>query len=170
MDIFFTHHPELSGVAFLIEKSIRANSDIHICVLQKNAQLVIDLDYTHPTGKNTLHCVLYDRDELRKNISQEIKNSSDQRNIPSDFAKIDNRIKEPPQPILYIKFGRENYEFDDHSWAAAIAEGIIAGISGNKVEIDEVEQYKKPQLQQRGFYERNFAQKPTRNSDLFKAQ
>jgi hypothetical protein len=170
VDIFFTHHPELSGVAFLIEKSIRANSDIHICVLQKNAELVIDLDYIHSTGKNTLHCVLYDRDELRKTISQEIKNSADSRNIPSDFAKIDNRIKDPAQPTLYVKFGRENYEFDEYSWAAAVAEGIITGISGSKIEIDEIEQYKKPQMQQIGFYERNFAQEPTRNSDLFRAQ
>lgn len=169
MNIFFTYHDELSRSAFLIEQLIRNNSDIRVCVLEKNADLVINLDFTHSTGKNTLHCVLYDRDELKKNIAVNIANACRDRNIPFDFAKIDNRISAPEKSTLYIKFGRQNYEFDQASWTAAIAEGIISGINGTESKIEAIEEYKKPTAQ-KTYWERNFAQEPTRNSDLFKAQ
>lgn len=169
MNIFFTCNEELSRSAFLIEQLIRKNSDIRICVLEKTADLVINLDFTHSTGKNTLHCALYDRDELKKNISVEIANASRERNIPFDFAKIDNRISAPEKSTLYIKFGRQNYEFDESLWTAAVAEGIISGIKGAEFKVEPVEEYKKPTAQ-KTYWERNFAQEPTRNSDLFKAQ
>jgi hypothetical protein len=166
MRFFITHDDELSGVAFLIEQLVRKHSDIRPCVVERAADFIIDLGYTHSTGKNTLHCVLYDRDEFKKNLAVEITNAARERNIPCDFAKIDNRIQEPEKSTLYIKFGRQNYEFDENSWAA---EGIIAALQENRVKVEEIQQYKKP-VAQKTFYERNFAQEPTRNSDLFKAQ
>lgn len=168
MNIFFTYHDELSRSAFLIEQLVRNNSDIRICVLEKNADLVINLDFTHSTGKNTLHCVLYDRDELKKNIAVGIANACRERNVPFDFAKIDNRVSAPEKSTLYVKFGRQNYEFDQAIWTAAISEGIISGINGTESKVEPIEEYKKPTAQ-KTYWERNFAQEPTRNSDLFKA-
>jgi hypothetical protein len=169
MNIFFTYDDELSRSAFLIEQLVRKNSDIRVCVLEKTADLVINLDFTHSTGKNTLHCVLYDRDELKKNISVEIANACRDRNIPLDFAKIDNRITTPEKSTLYVKFGRQNYEFDEATWTAAVAEGIISGINGTSAKVEAINNYKPPTAQ-KTYWERNFAQEPTRNSDLFKAQ
>lgn len=167
MKIFLSYHEELSRVASLIEDAIRANSDIKFAILQKNAEIIIDLNFSDSVRKNTLHCVLYDHNKLIKSITDEIKESADARRIPADYAKIDKRVSTPETPTVYIKFGRIDYEFDDASWSSAVAEGIISGIEGPSA-IEDIKVYVKPQ-NQKTFYERNFAQEPTRNSDLFKA-
>jgi hypothetical protein len=168
VNIFVSHHEDLGRVGALIENIIRANSDIRVSILQRNANYTIDLDFAHSTGKNTLHCVLYNRDPIIKAVSDSLVDSASKRNIPNDYAKIDKRVTEPEFPTIYIKFGRENYEFDEALWASAVAEAIIAGLEGAK-DIEDVKFYQKP-VSQKTFYDRNFAQEPTRNSDLFKAE
>lgn len=168
MKIFLSYHEELSRVASLIEDAIRANSDIKFAILQKNAEVIIDLNFTDNVRKNHLHCVLYDHNKLIKSIADEIKDSCEVRDIPSDYAKIDKRVTPPETPTVYVKFGRIDYGFDEVSWSSAVAEGIISAISGPAA-IEDIKVYTKPVVQ-KTFYERNFAQEPTRNFDLLKPQ
>lgn len=165
MQVFLEYSNELSRVASYIEDLIRANSDIRMSVYKRNADFIIDLGHTPPTGKNTLHVVLYDRNEAIKSISDGIYNSGKSRGLPVDYGKIDNRVKSPDQPTVFVKFGRVNYEFDEAKWASAVAEGIMSALSGVE-NIEDMKVYQKP-TPQKTFYERNFAQEPTKNSDIF---
>lgn len=165
MKIFLKYENDLSRVANYIEDLVRGNSDIRFSVYEKTADFIIDLGYTHPTGKNSLHVVFYDRNEIIKHVSDCIYNSGKSRNIPVDYGKIDNRLTQPNQSTIYIKLGRPNYEMDEGLWASAIAEGIISALDTQK-QIEDIKVYKKPSGQ-KTIYERNFAQEPTRNSDIF---
>lgn len=164
MKIFLSYRDDLSGVASLIEDVIRANSDIKFAVYKDNADLIVDLDFAVSVAKNTLHCVLYDHNKLLKLVSDGIYNAAKSRKIPVDYGKIDKRVKAPDIPTSYIKLGRENYDFDETSWSAAIAEGIIFAHSG-KSDVQDPEKYTKPSLE-KTIHDRNFAQEPTRNSDI----
>lgn len=163
--IYMKYLDQLSGVASTIEDIIRANSDIGFAVYEKNADLIIDLGYSYPTGKNTLHCMLYDHNPIIKNVSDSIYNAGKKRNILVDYGKIDKRIAAPGMPTVFVKLGRANYEINENSWASAIAEGIISGVIGD-TDISDPIKYSKPSIQKPS-YERNFAQEPTRNSDIF---
>lgn len=154
----------MSRVASLIEDVIRANSDIKFAVYEDNADVIINLDYTVSVAKNTLHCVLYDHNKLIKSISDGMYDAAKSRGIPVDYGKIDKRVKAPDIPTAYIKLGRENYDFDEHSWSAAIAEGIISAHSGKTI-VQDPEKYTKPSIE-KTIHDRNFAQEPTRNSDI----
>lgn len=165
MKIFFKYEGDLSRVASYIEDLIRANSDIRPSVYEKNADLILDIGYTPSTGKDSLHVIFYDRNQLIKSVSDEIYKAGKKRGIPVDYGKLDNRLSQPEFPTAYIKVGRINKEINESLWASAIAEGLISAMS-QPIEIEDIKVYNKPSGQ-KSMYERNFAQEPTRNSDIF---